>query len=304
MKKHIVLFVLLFPLFIAVAQEMRITTSDSVSLFVTVKGKGTPCLYIHGGPASGSYWIEKFNGEFLEQHFQMIYLDQRGCCRSTSPKDHNYSMDRMVKDFEEVRQVLGIKQWLTMGHSFGGMLQMGYAQRHPEAIDGMMMINCTLNWKESFDRGFRPKACEVLNITDTAAYTDESVLFLDRFGALIQKLNEKGLMWKLGYASKKNYDIMSATFREVPKWTHGSEEYIVYTKDYREDFKQSTSAMSMPVLFFYGKNDWSVGPEHYRGVNFPAMLLWGSDVGHMPFLEAKVDLKKAIVTYLATYKFE
>ena len=143
MKKN---YLLLFLIFIGLnckAQEKHILTSDSVSLYVIVKGSGTPCLYIHGGPGSGSFWVEKFFGNVLEQHFQMIYLDQRGVGRSTSPKDHNYSMERIVKDFEEVRNSLGIKQWLTLGHSFGGILQMGYAERHPKIISGMLMINCT-----------------------------------------------------------------------------------------------------------------------------------------------------------------
>jgi len=91
------------------AQERHIIASDSVNLYVNVKGRGTPCLYIHGGPGSGSYWMEKFMGEYLEQHFQMIYLDQRGVGRSSSPGDNNYSMERMIKDFEEVREYLGIK---------------------------------------------------------------------------------------------------------------------------------------------------------------------------------------------------
>jgi len=102
-----------------------------VDLYENVKGKGTPCLNIHGGPGSGSYWHEKFAGDSLEQHFQMIYLDQRGVGRSTSPNDQNYSLDRMVKDFEEVRILLGIEQWLTLGHSFGGLLQMGYVISKP-----------------------------------------------------------------------------------------------------------------------------------------------------------------------------
>ena len=60
------------------AQEQFVLTSDSVELYVNIKGNGTPCLYIHGGPGSGSYWVEKFFGSELEQHFKMIYLDQRG----------------------------------------------------------------------------------------------------------------------------------------------------------------------------------------------------------------------------------
>ena len=85
------------------AQEREILTSDGVKLYVKVKGTGTPYLYLHGGPGSGSHWLEKFFGDYLEQHFQMIYLDQRGVCRSSSPKDNNYSLERMILDFEEVR---------------------------------------------------------------------------------------------------------------------------------------------------------------------------------------------------------
>lgn len=125
--KHIVLILIVTIgfIFTAQAQQREIITSDSVQLYVTIKGSGTPCLYIHGGPGSGSYWLEKLFGDYLEQHFQMIYLDQRGVCRSSSPKDKNYSSDRMVQDFEEVRKALGISQWFTLGHSFGGILQNG-----------------------------------------------------------------------------------------------------------------------------------------------------------------------------------
>src|SRR5512140_1675554 len=98
MKKLLIFILLAVPFLFVNAQEMHIKTSDGVDLYVKVKGEGTPCLYIHGGPGSGSYWLEKFSGDMLEKHFKMIYLDQRGVARSTSPADANYSMDRMVQD--------------------------------------------------------------------------------------------------------------------------------------------------------------------------------------------------------------
>ena len=134
MKQLFFLFLILNFALLSNAQVHHIITSDSVDLYVTVKGEGTPCLYIHGGLGSGSYWLEKFFGDSLEKHFRMIYLDQRGVGCSTSPKNKDFSMDRMAKDFEEVRQALGIKQWLTLGHSFGGILQMGYIERYPQSI--------------------------------------------------------------------------------------------------------------------------------------------------------------------------
>lgn len=117
--------VLIFSLLINIsihAQEKYIVTSDSVQLYVNIKGTGPSCLCIHGGPGSGSNWFEEFMGDSLEQNFQMIYLDQRGVGRSSSPKDNNYSLKRIVNDFEELRNSLGIEQWLILGHSFGGIL--------------------------------------------------------------------------------------------------------------------------------------------------------------------------------------
>jgi proline iminopeptidase len=143
-KKNIfILILILHFVFSAKSQETQIMTSDSVLLHVTVKGQGIPCLYLHGGPGSGSYWAQKFTGDIFENKFQMVYLDQRGCCRSSDPIDNNYSMDRMIQDIEEIRLALGIDQWIIMGHSFGGLLQIGYALRHPDVLKGMIMINCT-----------------------------------------------------------------------------------------------------------------------------------------------------------------
>jgi proline iminopeptidase len=72
---------------------------------------------------------------------------------------------------------------------------------------------------------------------------------------------------------------------------------------YGVNFKIYTSRVTMPVLFFYGKTDYMVGPGHYRGVYFPDMILWGSDVGHVPFIENKADLKDAIICYVMRYHF-
>lgn len=64
-------------------------TSDSTTLYINVEGSSPACLYIHGGPGSGSYLLEKLYGDSLEKHFKMVYLDQRGVGRSRSPGKSN-----------------------------------------------------------------------------------------------------------------------------------------------------------------------------------------------------------------------
>lgn len=302
MKSYVLLFLVCLSVLSAEAQEKYILTSDSVSLYVKVKGTGPACLYIHGGPGSGSYWLEKLYGETLEKHFKVIYLDQRGVGRSSTPKDGNYCMDRMTLDFEEVRKALGYKQWLTLGHSFGGILQMGYVERYPRSNRGLLMINCTLDIEESFRKSWVAKAYEILG-KENPAPKDDTVAVQQRLQEAIGALSKEGLMWKMTYTTPEHAKIMDATYKDIPNWNHNFSSKALDCKEYWKDYRPETPKVKLPVLVFYGTRDWMVGPDHYTGLNFPNKLLWKSDVGHMPFMEAKEDLEKAIENYRAKYKF-
>ncbi|MFD1079528.1 alpha/beta fold hydrolase, partial [Longispora fulva] len=85
-------------------------------------------------------------------------------------------------------------------------------------------------------------------------------------------------------------------------WNYDFGNAAMSNPEFWQNFKPLSSKMQMPVLFFYGSRDWMIGPEHYKGVNFPNMMLWESEVGHMPFLEAKEDLGKAILAFTEKYK--
>jgi proline iminopeptidase len=125
--------------------SLYITTSDSVNLFVKRSGIGYPVLFIHGGPGSNSFYFEQEGGGVFSTSVQLIYLDQRGCGRSDSAKNGDYSLARVVKDFDEVRQRLGFEQWMVMAHSFGGILATHYAYEYDSKIRAMVYLNCTVN---------------------------------------------------------------------------------------------------------------------------------------------------------------
>jgi len=286
----------------AVAEKI-IRTSDGVELMVRIKGSGPPCLFLHGGPGSGSHWTEKISDGLLERHFRMIYLDQRGVERSSSPEDGNYSLERMVADFEEVRQELGIDSWITMGHSFGGILQAGYAHRHPEVHRGIVMLNCTLNLKETFAESWLPKACEFLGIANLEPYIDENIPIMKRLNKLVAQMKDQDIFWKMAYCSPDNEKIVNSASCEIPNHNYDQGGAILEFREYWGDFKSITADIEVPVLFFSGKTDWMAGPLNFQGVKFPIMMLWESQVGHVAILENRPDLEKALVTYLEKYKF-
>lgn len=302
MKKYILITMLFFLGLQLSAEERMITTSDGIQLFVNIKGSGTPVLYIHGGPGSGSYWFEKFFGEFLEQQYTMIYLDQRGVGRSSGNHDDDYSLDRMVLDFEELRKELGYDSWLTLGHSFGGILQMGYYQRFPHSVSGMIMVNCTLNIKESFCESWGPKAAEFTGKSHGPCSNEPEDL-REMLGFHINNLREQNAFWKMGYKDPENEKLIDATYGDIHNWNGSFSNLAFSISDYWENYKPHSSKVNIPVLFFYGSEDWMVGPDHYKNIDFPKGMMWESKVGHMPFMENREDLEQAILSFSSKHDF-
>ena len=156
----------------------------------------------------------------MEENFTVVYLDQRGVGRSSSPEDGDFSMDRVTKDFEEVREALGYENWLTLGHSFGGLLQMGYTERYPEAINGMIMVNCTLNIEESFCESWGPKAAELLGDKNFIPCEEDSLSVIEKVMALGSRLREKNLFWKMAYEHQESEAIMNDTYKGFENWNY------------------------------------------------------------------------------------
>lgn len=301
MRKLVLMLVCLSFSIQASAMERKISTSDGVELYVKVEGSGTPLLYVHGGPGSASLWFEELFGDFMEQHFTMVYLDQRGVGRSGSPADLNFSLARLALDFEEVRKALGFENWLTLGHSFGGVLQMGYAELYPAAHKGMIMVNCTIDINESSCESWIPKAAEFVG-EEYIGCAKDTVPMHQRMNEYGGKLRAKNEFYKMGSKSPESFTKLDEISAAITDFNYDFSRYALQNQDYWRNFKPLTGKMQMPVLYFYGKSDYMVGPEHYKGIDFPNLLLWENKGGHIPFIEDKDDLEKAITTYAEKYK--
>lgn len=286
------------------SREMYITTSDSIRLYINIEGKGTPCLFVHGGPGQGSYYWEKFASDICENNFKMIYLDQRGSGRSTSPKNNNYSLDRMIQDFEEVRKSLGINDWFIMGHSFGGILQTVYAQHHPSKIKGILMFHCTLNIKESLENSHIPIAVKKYNIPNSGYFLSNANPIPDRMDSLYASIASKEIdPWELTFTTKQQAVKFREMFQEINEWNTDFSRQAFRIEDYSFDFSSLTKTIDIPVLFFYGKQDLNVGYDHYKKIKFPNLLLYSIEGKHMDFIDNKEDYSKAISGFLKKFNY-
>lgn len=286
------------------AQELIITTSDSVKLYVNVKGYGIPCLFIHGGPGQGSNYWEKLAGDFSEKHFKMIYLDQRGCGRSSSPINNDFSIERMMKDFEEVRSALHIKEWLVMAHSFGGILQTYYAKNYKKNIKGLLMFNCTLNMTESMEKSYIPEVVKFFGISNNLFYSNQSIPISTRLDSIQKLFTTRDDVWKLSFSSIESAIKFGETYAGFNTWNMDFSKSAFLIEDYKLDYTQLAKKIKIPTLFLYGTKDKNVGINQYLKVEFPILLLVKVEGEHMEFIENNYDYSNAIESFLTKFNIE
>lgn len=114
--------------------------SDLHTLYVEQCGnpKGRPVVFLHGGPGGG---VSTDHRRFFDpDHYRIILFDQRGAGKSTPAAElkENTTWD-LVKDIEQIREHLDIKDWLVFGGSWGSTLALAYAETHPERVKALML---------------------------------------------------------------------------------------------------------------------------------------------------------------------
>ena len=99
---------------------------------------GRPALFLHGGPGVGIH--PDYRRFFDPARYRIVLPDQRGAGKSTPHAEirDNTTWD-IVDDLELLRQHLGIRDWVVMGGSWGSLLALCYAIRHPQAVAGLII---------------------------------------------------------------------------------------------------------------------------------------------------------------------
>ncbi len=104
---------------------------------------GTPAVYLHGGPGSGS--TPGARRYFNPDAYRAVLFDQRGSGRSHPPASgpeadlSSNTTSHLIDDIERLREHLGIDRWVVVGISWGVTLSLVYAQRHPERVISMVL---------------------------------------------------------------------------------------------------------------------------------------------------------------------
>jgi pimeloyl-ACP methyl ester carboxylesterase len=101
----------------------------------------SPIIILHGEPDFDHNYLLP-DMDRLSDSFRLIYYDHRGRGQSGSnvqPED--VTIESEIKDLESLREYFQLVSVAVLGHSWGGVLAMEYAIRHPNRVSHLILMN-------------------------------------------------------------------------------------------------------------------------------------------------------------------
>lgn len=127
-------------------------TSFSNQLYINTFGdkNDKPIIFLHGGPGYNCANFEATTAQSLsEEGFYVICYDRRGEGRS-SDQNAKYTFEESLNDMLFIMDSLEISSTDLIGHSFGGMLAIKFAEQYPDRTNEIFLVGAPINLQDSF----------------------------------------------------------------------------------------------------------------------------------------------------------
>jgi len=119
---------------------MPVCQVGDININYKVYGEGFPLVLIHPFSASLGFWSPQVKK--LSPKYWVIAYDVRGHGLSSAPVgEENYTLDILVEDLHGLLEHLKIDKAYIGGLSLGGAVALGYAGRHPEKVQALLIFD-------------------------------------------------------------------------------------------------------------------------------------------------------------------
>jgi long-chain acyl-CoA synthetase len=130
---------------VSIAPRVRLSVIDAGP-----RGAEHTILFLHGFGGYALQW-EKQLARFVES-CRVVAPDLRGHGLSDHP-DSLYTMPELVGDLERVVEQLQLpKQFIVVGHSFGGAIAASYTIQNPARVEKLILIGTASNFKMGIEQ--------------------------------------------------------------------------------------------------------------------------------------------------------
>jgi proline iminopeptidase len=261
-------------------------------------------IVLHGGPDFDiSYLLPEMDR--LSDKFHLIYYDQRGRGRSADyVKPEDVTLESEMADLDEVREHFHLDKVVLLGHSWGTVLALEYALRHPERVSRLVLMDPAPASVADINR-FRqervekwPALMELRKaILDTTAYKEADP---DAVVAYYR------VHFKPALARSEDYEKL--ILRMETRFIEQGREGILKSRAVEDrlvnetwgspkgyDLHPKLKGLNIPALVITGDHDFfPFAAEHIAEAIQDARLVTLKDCGHFPYLECPTPLREQI----------
>ena len=103
--------------------------------YIEHPGKGTPVVLIHGLPGTADDWEDVTP---LLAGDRTIAIDRPGFGYSTGGY---VPFERQLEAIDELLHRLHVVRPILVGHSYGGTISLGFAERYPSEVSGLVLVD-------------------------------------------------------------------------------------------------------------------------------------------------------------------
>ena len=276
-------------------------------------------ILLHGGPGASESALFRRYDAALEEHFLVVYWEQRGAGRSYHSAIPRSSMTiaRMLQDLDQlvdtVRSRFGKERVVLLGHSWGTVLGTLYARDHPEKVAAYVGVaqiadfargeRMSLAWalrQAEARRDERALAALRAMAPAPRSVADELALgrWVERFGGTLRGgLSTGKLIWSALRTDE-------AGLLDLVKFGKGNRFSLEALRpEYSRVDLTGIRRFEVPVIFMLGRHDWHVpaalAADYFETIEAPGKrLVWFEGSAHNPPFEEPGAFVRAVVDYV------
>lgn len=252
------------------------------ALHVCDSQQGERCIVLlHGYLESMLVWEDFI--PYLYKEVRVVTLDIPGHGISVV-QGEKHSMEFLADTVADAIRALGISRCTIVGHSMGGYVALALCERHPDLLDGMVLLSSTPN-------------------PDTPEKAENR-----RREIALVKAGKKELLARVAPAAgfaEENRDRMKDYIEDLTEQVFITEDDgIVALLNGMIDRKDQNAMLRetrVPVLFILGRKDNYIPVEVAEKMvaDHPeARVVWLENSGHMGFLEEPEATAKTLLDFV------
>jgi pimeloyl-ACP methyl ester carboxylesterase len=252
---------------------------------------GRPLLLVHGfGGAKEDFadWMDTF----AEHGWHAVSPDLRGHGEGHKPDgEEHYGFDFFVEDLIAIADEYGWGRFVLVGHSMGGMVAQMLALKHPDRLDGLILMDTSHGPVPHVDPELRELGKQVAR-EQGLAVVQELTKTMEGADPLGNPAHERMLRERAGYREFCDNKFLSLS---VPMWVTILDALFV-----QEDRLDGLRELDVPTLVMVGELD-----TEFRATSAEiaeampnATLAVIPDAGHAPQFENPEAWWKAMAGFL------